>query len=122
MKRGDLEHLLRAAGTILGTDRIIVVGSQAILALAASRNREGGSRRSLSPYSPRPTGLATNIGEGRGQPRVMAKRRGRPLAPKPSRSEDRGLVDNALGRVVRQRAEVLVRNVGVEVPPTSSPS
>ncbi|MBK7322204.1 MAG: hypothetical protein WAT32_06395 [Candidatus Microthrix parvicella] len=32
MKRGDLEHLLRAAGTILGTDRIIVVGSQAILA------------------------------------------------------------------------------------------
>mgnify|MGYP003543163778 FL=1 len=32
MKRGDLEHLLRAAGTILGTDRIIVVGSQSILA------------------------------------------------------------------------------------------
>ena len=32
MKRSDLEHLLRAAGNVLGTDRIIVVGSQAVLA------------------------------------------------------------------------------------------
>ncbi|MGB4744847.1 MAG: TetR/AcrR family transcriptional regulator [Candidatus Microthrix parvicella] len=32
------------------------------------------------------------------------------------RSEDRGLVDNALARVVRLRAEVLVGNVGIEVP------
>lgn len=32
MKRSDLEHLLRAAGRVIGADRIIVVGSQAILA------------------------------------------------------------------------------------------
>ena len=32
MKRSDLEHLLRAAGKIIGEDRIIVVGSQAVLA------------------------------------------------------------------------------------------
>ena len=32
------------------------------------------------------------------------------------RSEDRGLVDNALARVVRLRAEVLVGNLGIEVP------
>ncbi len=32
MKRTDLEHLLRAAGRVIGADRIIVVGSQAILA------------------------------------------------------------------------------------------
>jgi hypothetical protein len=32
MKRSDLEHLLRAAGKIIGDDRIIVVGSQAVLA------------------------------------------------------------------------------------------
>lgn len=32
MNRSELEHLLRAAGTVLGTDRVIVVGSQAILA------------------------------------------------------------------------------------------
>lgn len=32
MKRNDLEHLLRAAGRVIGADQIIVVGSQAILA------------------------------------------------------------------------------------------
>jgi hypothetical protein len=32
MKRSDLEHLLRAAGSIIGEYRIIVVGSQAVLA------------------------------------------------------------------------------------------
>ena len=32
MKRTDLEHLLRAAGRVIKADRIIVVGSQAILA------------------------------------------------------------------------------------------
>jgi len=32
MKRSDLEHLLRAAGRVIGADQIIVVGSQAILA------------------------------------------------------------------------------------------
>lgn len=32
MKRSDLEHLLRAAGSIIDNDRIIVVGSQAVLA------------------------------------------------------------------------------------------
>ena len=32
MKRSDLEHLLRAAGRVIGADQIIVVGSQAVLA------------------------------------------------------------------------------------------
>lgn len=32
MKRADLDHLLRAAGRVIGADRIIVVGSQAVLA------------------------------------------------------------------------------------------
>lgn len=32
MKRSDLDHLLRAAGRVIGADQIIVVGSQAILA------------------------------------------------------------------------------------------
>lgn len=32
MKRSDLEHLLRAAGRVIGADEIIVVGSQAVLA------------------------------------------------------------------------------------------
>lgn len=32
MRRDQLEHLIRAAGQIIGDDRIIVVGSQAILA------------------------------------------------------------------------------------------
>ncbi|MFZ9936441.1 MAG: DUF6036 family nucleotidyltransferase [Luteolibacter sp.] len=31
MKRHELEHLIRAAGAITGTDEIIVIGSQAIL-------------------------------------------------------------------------------------------
>ncbi|MCY0880164.1 MAG: hypothetical protein OWU84_14650 [Firmicutes bacterium] len=34
MTRPELEHLIRAAGAILGEDAIIVVGSQAILSLA----------------------------------------------------------------------------------------
>lgn len=32
MKRTDLEHLVRAAGRVIGAEQIIVVGSQAILA------------------------------------------------------------------------------------------
>jgi len=32
VRRSDLEHLLRAAGKIIGQDRIIVIGSQAVLA------------------------------------------------------------------------------------------
>jgi hypothetical protein len=32
MKRSDLEHIIRAAGNILNEDRVIIVGSQAILA------------------------------------------------------------------------------------------
>lgn len=32
MKRSDLEHIIRAAGDVLGEDRVIVVGSQSILA------------------------------------------------------------------------------------------
>nr|MCU0751362.1 hypothetical protein [Akkermansiaceae bacterium] len=32
MKRHELEHLIRAAGAITGSDEIIVIGSQAILA------------------------------------------------------------------------------------------
>lgn len=32
MKREDLEHLLRAAGRLIGADRLVVVGSQAVLA------------------------------------------------------------------------------------------
>ena len=32
MKRSDLEHIIRAAGDVLGEDQVIVVGSQSILA------------------------------------------------------------------------------------------
>ncbi len=32
MRRDQLEHLIRAAGALLGEDRIVVIGSQAILA------------------------------------------------------------------------------------------
>lgn len=32
MKRFDLEHIIRAAGSIVGDDEIVVIGSQAILA------------------------------------------------------------------------------------------
>ena len=32
MKRSDLEHIIRAAGDVLGEDHVIVVGSQSILA------------------------------------------------------------------------------------------
>jgi len=32
MKRSQLEHIIRAAGDVLGEDRVIIVGSQAILA------------------------------------------------------------------------------------------
>ena len=31
MKRHQLEHLLRAAGSVSGLDRVIVIGSQSIL-------------------------------------------------------------------------------------------
>ena len=32
MKRTDLEHIIRAAGDLLGEEQVIVVGSQSILA------------------------------------------------------------------------------------------
>ncbi len=32
MRRDQLEHLIRAAGSLLGDDTVIVIGSQAILA------------------------------------------------------------------------------------------
>ena len=32
MKRSDLEHIIRAAGDVLGEERVIIVGSQSILA------------------------------------------------------------------------------------------
>jgi hypothetical protein len=35
VKRSELEHVLRAAGRVIGADRIIVVGSQAVLATVA---------------------------------------------------------------------------------------
>lgn len=35
MKRSELEHVLQAAGRVIGADRIIVVGSQAVLATVA---------------------------------------------------------------------------------------
>ena len=31
MKRSELEHIIRATGSILGEDTVIIVGSQAIL-------------------------------------------------------------------------------------------
>lgn len=31
MRRSDLEHLIRAAGAITGSRRVVVIGSQAIL-------------------------------------------------------------------------------------------
>ena len=31
MKREDLEHIIRAAGDVLGESEVIIVGSQAIL-------------------------------------------------------------------------------------------
>lgn len=36
MRRDQLEHLIRAAGDVLGTDEVIVVGSQAVLASVPS--------------------------------------------------------------------------------------
>lgn len=36
MRRDQLEHLIRAAGDLLGEDTVIVIGSQAILATVAS--------------------------------------------------------------------------------------
>jgi len=37
MRRDELEHLIRAAGAILGVDRLIVIGSQAILGRYSER-------------------------------------------------------------------------------------
>jgi hypothetical protein len=31
MRRDELEHLIRAAGSLTGTDNIVVIGSQSIL-------------------------------------------------------------------------------------------
>jgi hypothetical protein len=35
MKRGELEHILRAAGAIMGVTTWVIVGSQAIVGAAA---------------------------------------------------------------------------------------
>ena len=40
MRRDQLEHLLRAAGALLGENAVIVIGSQAILATVASPDEE----------------------------------------------------------------------------------
>jgi len=40
VRRDQLEHLIRAAGSLLGADTLIVIGSQAILATAPSPDEE----------------------------------------------------------------------------------
>ena len=47
MKRADLEHLIRAAGDLLGEDTVIIVGSQAILASFPEASLPGDATRSL---------------------------------------------------------------------------
>ena len=43
MKREDLEHIIRAAGDVLGESEVIIVGSQAIPVLRM-RSAQGGHR------------------------------------------------------------------------------
>ena len=51
MKRHELEHLIRAAGAITGSDEIIVIGSQAILGARPD------APPSLLPLTPREQSL-----------------------------------------------------------------
>ncbi|MDA8264648.1 MAG: hypothetical protein M0T79_04745 [Actinomycetota bacterium] len=47
MKRSELEHIIRAAGSILGEDTVIIVGSQAILASRPEEELPPAAMRSL---------------------------------------------------------------------------
>ena len=47
MKRSDLEHIIRAAGDVLGEDTVIIVGSQAILASLPEGSLPEDATRSL---------------------------------------------------------------------------
>jgi hypothetical protein len=48
MKRSDLEHIIRAAGDVLQEDRVIIVGSQAILASFPESSLPTEAARSLA--------------------------------------------------------------------------
>jgi hypothetical protein len=55
MKRTKFEHAIRAAGSILGTTELIVIGSQAIHAISAdllNESAEGGSAERSVPSLP----------------------------------------------------------------------
>ncbi len=47
MKRSELEHIIRAAGDVLGEDTVIIVGSQAILASRSEDDLPPAAMRSL---------------------------------------------------------------------------
>ena len=47
MKRSELEHIIRATGSILGEDTVIIVGSQAILASRPEEELPPAAMRSL---------------------------------------------------------------------------
>jgi hypothetical protein len=47
MKRSDLEHIIRAAGDVIGEDRVIIVGSQSILASFPEQSLPPEAARSL---------------------------------------------------------------------------
>ncbi len=47
MKRSDFEHIIRAAGDVLGEDTVIIVGSQAILASFPEESLPDDATRSL---------------------------------------------------------------------------
>jgi len=52
MKRGDLEHVLRAAGAITGVSTWVIVGSQAILGAVPSAPRELLVSQEVDLYAP----------------------------------------------------------------------
>jgi hypothetical protein len=47
VKRTDLEHIIRAAGDLLGDDTVIIVGSQSILASASESDLPAAAMRSM---------------------------------------------------------------------------
>ena len=51
MTRSDLEHIIRACGTIADVDEIVIIGSRAVLGEfpSAPAERSGKARRSKSP-------------------------------------------------------------------------
>jgi hypothetical protein len=59
MKRGDLEHVLRAAGAITGVSTWVIVGSQAILGAVPNAPRELLVSQEVDLYAPGDESAAT---------------------------------------------------------------